>query len=58
MHSHVMDSITFIYLLRFVVDKKLETRLTNVIIVYLYGNLEGPCKVGEIPMLSKTTTIS
>ena len=40
MYSHVIDSITYKNFLSFAVDKKVETRLMGVIIVYLYGNLD------------------
>ena len=35
-----MDSITFKYLLSLAIDKKLETRLMNVVTTYLYGSLD------------------
>jgi hypothetical protein len=35
-----MDSITFRYLLSLAVDKKLETRLMDVVTAYLYGSLD------------------
>ena len=35
-----MDSITFMYILSLVVDKKLESRLMDVVTAYLYGNLD------------------
>ena len=39
-YSPVMDSITFKYLLSLAVDKKLETRLMDVVTAYLYGSLD------------------
>ena len=39
-YSLVMDSIMFKYLLSLVVDKKLETRLMDVVTAYLYGSLD------------------
>ena len=35
-----MDLITFKYLISIAVDKKLETRLMDVITAYLYENLD------------------
>ena len=39
-YSPMMDSITFMYLLSLAVDKKLETRLMDVVTAYLYGSLD------------------
>lgn len=39
-YSNVMDLITFKYLISIAVDKKLETRLMDVITAYLYENLD------------------
>ena len=39
-YSPVMDSITFMYLLSFAFDKKLETRMMDVVTAYLYGSLD------------------
>ena len=39
-YSFVMDSTIFRYLLSLVVDKKLKTRLMDVVTVYLYGSLD------------------
>ena len=39
-YSHVMDLITFRYLLSLAIDKKLETKLMDVVTAYMYGNLD------------------
>ena len=39
-YSHVMDVITFRYLISLVVSEKLDIRLTDVVTAYLYGELD------------------
>ena len=57
-YSHVMDAITFRYLISLVVSEKLDMRLMDVITAYLYGELDTDIymKVPEGLKLPETTT--
>ena len=49
MYSHVIDSITFKYLLSLAVDKNLETMLMDIVTSYLYGSLDTNIYIYEDP---------